>query len=184
MPVNPGYDVYTSSIEYYTPAKYVNAAREVMGSIDLDPASCEIANKVVQATRYYTKEADGFLLPWYGRIFLNPPFGKIAGDRSSQARWSGKLIDEYRQGNVEQAVLLCNPSDTASKWFHRLLAYPHCFTDHRIAFYRYAIKQVDRGMVGSLFTYFGPEPERFYEVFSQFGTCEPPARIRTIPTLF
>jgi hypothetical protein len=41
--------------EWYTPANYIEASRMVMGSIDLDPASSETANRTVCATAYYTK---------------------------------------------------------------------------------------------------------------------------------
>ena len=37
------------SPRWHTPAEYIEAAREVMGSIDLDPASCHIAQQAVKA---------------------------------------------------------------------------------------------------------------------------------------
>ena len=42
------------SNEWYTPEWVCNKVREVMGSIELDPASCEYANKFVKADNYYT----------------------------------------------------------------------------------------------------------------------------------
>jgi hypothetical protein len=43
--------------EWYTPAKYVEAARRCMGSIDTDPASSEFANRTVKAGTYYDAES-------------------------------------------------------------------------------------------------------------------------------
>ena len=63
------------SVEHYTPAGIVEAARATLGGFDLDPASCEIANRTVRASKYYTKEQNGFIQPWHGKVFLNSPGG-------------------------------------------------------------------------------------------------------------
>lgn len=61
--------------EHYTPAEIVDAARTTLGAFDMDPASCEAANQIVQATKFFTKEDNGFTRLWKGRVFLNPPGG-------------------------------------------------------------------------------------------------------------
>lgn len=111
------------SNEWYTPAHYVDAARKVMGGIDLDPASCAQANETVKATRYYTKEENGLMQPWFGRVWLNPPFGKIASNKSWQAEFVGKALREYRQRSVTQVTLLVLANVT-KKWFQPLWGFP------------------------------------------------------------
>ena len=66
----------SKDMEWWTPAVYIDAVREVMGSIDLDPASCAKANAVVGATVFYSEREHGELHEWTGRVFLNPPYGK------------------------------------------------------------------------------------------------------------
>src|SRR6266481_746008 len=105
----------TKSNEWYTPSRYIEAARQVMGGIDLDPASCEVANEIVRATHYYTAKENGLEQRWYGNIWLNPPYGKI-NNKSLILLFVEKLVSEYEAGNVEQAILLCD-CDPDTSWF-------------------------------------------------------------------
>ncbi len=159
----------SKSVEWYTPVEYIKAARNVMnGTIELDPASCEIANHIVQATRYYDVKMNGLLQSWQARsLWLNPPYGRGDANRSNQEIWTCKLIAEYEAGNVEEAILLVNAA-TDTGWFQRLWAYPICFVVYRINFYSPS-GETGGPTHGSVFVYFGEHVERFREVFSQFG---------------
>ena len=164
--------VLLSSIseEWFTPPQYIQAAREVMGTIQLDPASCAEANEIVKAFRYFTKEQDGLKQDWTSStIFLNPPYGK-QNNKSNQSLFANKLIQEYKAGNVEQAILLVNFCGSY-KWFEPLYAFPMCVTDHCIRFIRADGKAAGAAKASSTFIYFGHKEELFYRVFSQFGYC-------------
>lgn len=166
--VHPILNTLTSkSNEWFTPSKYVEAARLLMGTIDLDPASCEEANETVKATRYYTQEENGLLQEWPGTVWLNPPYGRDEAG-SNQDVWSRRLIDHYRAGVTTEAVLLVNAS-VDTKWFQRLFEFPVCFPDHRINFYS-PDSSLSGSTHGSALVYFGPQVDRFFEIFSEFGT--------------
>mgnify|MGYP001590641319 FL=1 len=79
----------SETVEAYTPGWLVDKARYVTGGFDLDPASCAFANEVVRAERFYGAAENGLLLPWGGRLFLNPPGGLVDAHGRSVFRKSG-----------------------------------------------------------------------------------------------
>ena len=60
--------------EHYTPRRFTDSARVVMGSIDLDPASNEVANSWIQANTFYSLENQGLDKEWTGNVWMNPPY--------------------------------------------------------------------------------------------------------------
>ena len=57
--------------EWYTP-KYITDA---LGHIDLDP--CAAVTRLWDiADSNYTKRDNGLVLPWFGRVFCNPPYSR------------------------------------------------------------------------------------------------------------
>lgn len=155
--------VASTENEWYTPAKYIEAAREVLGGIDLDPASSDRANQTVKAARFYIAADDGLDQPWSGRVWLNPPYGRLAGE------FTGRLVREYTAGEVEAAILLVNAYCTDTDWFQPLSDYRLCFTDHRIDFDSAGREKNTTSTHGSVFVYLGPENEAFQKRFSEFG---------------
>ena len=122
----------TNNIERYTPSEYIEAAREVMGGIDLDPASCEVANLTVKATRFFDITTDGLTQPWEGRIWLNPPYA-----RGLINRFVDKLREEFFvHKRVTEAIVLVNNA-TETPWFQNMAreASAICFPSSRIRFF-------------------------------------------------
>jgi phage N-6-adenine-methyltransferase len=152
--------------EWYTPKEYIEAARKVMGSIDLDPASSKIANEIVQAATFYTASENGLDYKWAGNVFMNPPFeAKLA------IAFINKLCDHYEAGDVAQAILLTN-NNTDTTWWHRATNSGQvvCFTAGRVAFYDPSGNE-SQPTNGHTLTYFGKRVGSFAKVFSEFGTC-------------
>lgn len=146
--------------EWYTPAQYIEAAREVLGKIDLDPASNDFANETVKATVYYTEETDGLEQEWYGNIWMNPPYSTAL---------LNKFADKLVESKFEQAVVLVNNA-TETAWFEKLVS-----TASAIIFHKGRIRFVKRDgehgvpLQGQAFIYYGNNPEKFLEVFKRFG---------------
>ena len=150
------------SNEWYTPAEYLEAARRVLGGIDLDPASCATANQTVQAARYYTEDDDGLSQDWKGRVWLNPPYGGQAG------AFVTKLAESYQDGNVTAGIALITALTTDTNWFRPLWDHTLCFFYGRIRFDS-EDGSGSSNTAGSIFVYLGPDRDRFQQEFERFG---------------
>lgn len=148
--------------EWYTPAEFIEAARTAMGSIDLDPASNEVANKIVQAETYYTAETNGLDKAWTGNVWMNPPY---ASDLI------GKFVDKmvFERQNYRQAVVLVNNA-TETEWFNKLISVASavCFPKSRVKFYMPDGK-TGAPLQGQAVLYIGKDTSKFLESFNHLG---------------
>lgn len=175
-----------TSNEWYTPGVSIEAARTVMGAIDLDPASCALANQTVKATHYYTKEENGLAHPWYGRVWCNPPYTQVVPGHSSIKAWVKRAHHLYQEGTIEQCILLI-PNDTSTTWFEWLWAYPVCFPPKRIKFLIPGKKKAEQPTFGTCFVYLGPSVQAFIDTFTRFGPVVrrvSPSPSASLPTLW
>lgn len=156
--------------EYYTPGEYIEMAREVMGGIDLDPASSEEAQGVVCAERYWTYLDDGLSenKEWLGRVWMNPPYS-----RRLMMPFVERFCREWVVGNISEGIVLSyNSSDT--RWCQMLLGRCSavCFPKGRIQFYGPGGRTDAGPLKGQMFTYFSRRgTEEFVDVFGELGVC-------------
>ncbi len=162
---NPLKNFIHKSIEWYTPAEYIRLVHAVLGDIELDPASSQLANQTVQAQWYFDKETNGLLQTWHARsLFLNPPHDRL----NRITPWIVKLLDEYHAGHVGEALLLVDAA-TDTKWFARLYDHPICFVSGRINFVNGNGIPCKGQIQGSVFVYFGSRVDTFVRVFGDIG---------------
>ncbi len=153
-------------IEWYTPKDDIERVRKVLGTIELDPATSDAAQKIVKAKIHYTKEDDGLARPWQGKVFLNPPF-----KTPLVSQFVNKLCDEHEAGRVTEAILLTN-DNTDTGWWQRAAetARALCFNRGRISFYNEA-GESSSPTNGQTFFYLGNSEQPFLEIFSDRGVC-------------
>ena len=100
------------------------------GSIDLDPASSEEANSVVQADRFFTWRENGLVQPWKANsVYLYPPRSVLSGDeqpkdirlfkkilrfkKSAQRVWLELCYQKWLRNEFGQAVIFLTSSEVA-----------------------------------------------------------------------
>lgn len=149
----------SGEFEYYTPSFIVEAARRVMGSIDLDPASSEQANRSVKAKVYFDIKDDGLSKPWFGNVWMNHPFG-----RKENPLWINKAME-----TDEEQLMCITYACTSERWFRPLTTGLQCYLCPRTDYYLPDGSKKKGVTKGSVVTYYGINIKGFIEEFSKYG---------------
>lgn len=150
------------TVEWYTPPSLIERARSVLGVIDLDPASSDVAQRWINATEYYTADDDGKAQPWSGRIWLNPPFDDTPA-------WVDRLDSEYQSGDVTAAVLLVNSAPGYIWWEDLWRRRPVCMLRERVCFCRADGTSEGPAKKGTTIAYYGDDIQKFSAAFCELG---------------
>lgn len=138
----------SGEIEWYTPPEVMDLAREVFGrEVELDPCSCEVAQRVVQARAWWGVEENGLGRDWRAEtLWLNPPY-------SGAARWVDQVVGEVDAGRVRHALVLTLNS-TETEWCQTLLGYASAvaFPHGRIRFLAADGERRKAGIQGQIVT--------------------------------
>lgn len=135
-----------NSQEWLTPPEII----EALGDFDLDPCFPEKAPWPIAKHRY-TKKQDGLQQEWFGRVWLNPPYGR------ETFKWLQKL---RRHGNGIALIF----ARTETKGFHREVwefADGVFFFEGRLRFYKPTGEQGGRANAPSCLIAYGEENYQF-----------------------
>ncbi len=113
--------------KWNTPKKIIDHVISVLGTIDLDPCSNSQEFPNVPATKHYVENDDGLSKLWFGRIYMNPPYGRGIKE------WVTKLDKHFQNKDVIEAIALV-PARPDTQWFRVLQSYPVCFVEGRLHF--------------------------------------------------
>ena len=153
------------NIEWYTPLDIIQTVRRVIGRINLDPASSEVAQQNVKADKYFSKECNGLNQFWQGNVFCNPPYG------ANTKHFMDKCVSS---SYVNHAIFLVNR--TGAAWYLDRLAGDYwsviCRVRKRIAFLdQNGVVQTSPRYYNDIL-YHGPYIELFCNEFKKYGECQ------------
>lgn len=93
--------------EWTTPQHVFDDLNTRYGPFDLDAAATAATTKIADA--YYTASDNALTLPWFGRVFCNPPY-------SRPAPFVERAIRETRNGHADVVVMLV-PASVHTIWY-------------------------------------------------------------------
>jgi transcriptional regulator with XRE-family HTH domain len=98
-----------------TPAELAEALSQAVGGFDIDPcaATADRRRARIKAKILLTEADDGLSVPWTGRVFVNPPYGR------GISNWIRKCFEESQRGCTVVGLVPARPD--SSHW-HRFVA--------------------------------------------------------------
>ena len=123
----------SKSVDHGTPLEVVECALRAIGGdeFDLDPAASLIHSSVPAVVRHTGVAVggdDGLEMPWVGRVFNNPPYGRAL------AKWVAKARESMESGDAQIQQLL--PLRGAQWFLDEVLGFATavCFIRGRLTF--------------------------------------------------
>ena len=101
---------------WQTPAALAELLTHAVGGFDLDPcaASADRRRARVKARLLLTVDDDGLSVPWRGRVFVNPPYGRAL------KLWVRKCASEAATGR--SVIIGLVPARPDTRWWHDHIA--------------------------------------------------------------
>jgi len=172
------------SVEHYTPAPIIEAARRTMGTIDLDPASCPLAQEAVGAAVWLGPGSpygiNGLALREVparcNTVFLNPPGGRSppgSRHRSNAAVWWEAYAGLWARGEISDLVFVAFNIEflrTAQATDVNPLRRGAVSIPRKRLKFRNPRGTGENPANASAIVYLGPRLERFRAEFEPFGT--------------
>ena len=158
-----GYVPSAKTVEHRTPARIVELVRQTFhGEIDLDPCATEDRGYWF-ANRNVCLPDNGLLVPWYGRVYVNPPFDTLG-------EWCGKAA--YSRHILGAEVMVLMPARTDTAYWHQYVtqAQAVCFLRGRL---RFGDATASCPFPVAL-AYWGRAPWGFHEIWGKEGMVVTP----------
>lgn len=147
--------------DWQTPENVLAAVREAFGGeIDIDPCAGDATLIGLVNIR---PPKDGLVIPWAGRVFVNPPFSDLD-------LWAPKCAYESREAGA--SVILLLPARTDTVYWHEAIS-----TAAAICFWKGRVKFVGAGNSRPFpiaFAYWGGHPWDFHAAFKDRGMVVSP----------
>lgn len=98
---------FSSATEMWeTPQDFFDLWSSRVGGFDLDVCATADNSKCL---KFFDKQINGLNQDWFGKCWMNPPYGREIG------KWMSKALAESKKG----AMVVCLvPSRTDTKWWH------------------------------------------------------------------
>jgi len=128
--------------ELITSSDLVASAHAILGGIELDVASSQVANQYVEAESFFTPLDDGLnSMEWEGSVYLFPPSGTYFFDKkqdkwrktrsyakqmvSGHAIWWRKLYKNWLNRSIKQGIYFSNCPDMI-RYQQEIFDFPIC----------------------------------------------------------